>query len=185
LNSTPFSGESKSPIAIFCGCDLAPALDQHHPFGCPAYALDSKVQSGKKAPKWDMRARLVINLGQLLQKAGSVGLVLSLTTGLVSPQFHVRYNKGFETLRQGAGRVPLRWQQLAVFEILKPTIMLEIALLPVAVHQSTILGSSQLEHLLDVNDENTQLKTTTNKRLKIHTSMLMHQTKKMKVNVSI
>jgi hypothetical protein len=109
LNSTPFSGESMSPIEKFCGYEYAPTLDQHHPFGCPAYALDGQVQSGNKAPKWEMQARLAINLGPSLQHGGSMGLVLSLNTGLVSPQFHVRHDNGFETLQQGAGKVPSRW----------------------------------------------------------------------------
>jgi hypothetical protein len=149
LNSTPFSGEVKSPIEKFCGCDSTPSLDQHHPFGCPAYALDGKIQSGKKAPKWDLRARLAINLGPSLQHAGSVGLVLSLSTGLVSPQFHVRYDDGFETLRQGAGRVPSKWQQLAAFEKIIPTITFEKSILPAAVHQATVVGPTLLEKFLD------------------------------------
>jgi hypothetical protein len=156
LNSTPFGGESKSPVEKFCGFEAAPTLDQHHPFGCPAYALDGKIQSGKKAPKWELRARLAINLGPSLQHAGSVGLVLSLSTGLVSPQFHVRYDDAFETLQQGAGRVPCRWQQLAAFEKLRPTLMIEKAILPVSSNQPTVMGQARLEHILEVDQTNNQ-----------------------------
>jgi hypothetical protein len=83
-------------IENFCGFEAKLSLEQHHPFGCPAYALDGKIQSGKKTPKWDLRARLAINLGPSFQYAGLVGLVISLSTVLVSPQFRVKYYNGFK-----------------------------------------------------------------------------------------
>jgi hypothetical protein len=73
--------------------------------------------------------------GPSLQHANSVGLVLSLTTGLVSTQFHIKYDDSFETLRHGAGIVQSNWQTLAGFGTLKPTKMSEVPKLPVAVSQ--------------------------------------------------
>ena len=91
-----------------------PDFKQVHPFGCPAYALDGRIQSGQKARKWEVRARVSIYLGPSPQHARTVGLVLSLTTGLVSPQFHVKYDDTFSTLR--SNMLPKStWQQLAGF----------------------------------------------------------------------
>jgi hypothetical protein len=77
-----------------------------HPFGC--------IQSGKKAKKWEVRARVAIYLGPSPQHARTVGLVLSPTTGLVSPQFHVKYDDTFSTLRNNSMPKSM-WQQLAGF----------------------------------------------------------------------
>ena len=53
-------------------------------------------------------------LGPSGAHARSVGLILSLTTGLVSPQFHVRYDNSFESVK----RLKLsdsKWQQKCHF----------------------------------------------------------------------
>jgi Reverse transcriptase (RNA-dependent DNA polymerase)/GAG-pre-integrase domain len=130
LNHTPFKGEGQTPIERFSGTKSAPDLDAHHPFGCPAYALDGKIQSGNKAPKWDTRARLAIYIGPSTQHARTVGLLLSLTSGLVSPQFHVRYDDTFETLKQGASNVPSNWQQLSGLEPVRKHQVTEAANIP-------------------------------------------------------
>lgn len=57
FNMTPFSTEKFSKTKI------RPDFKQIHPFGCPAYALDGRIQSGKKAKKWQVRARVAIYLG--------------------------------------------------------------------------------------------------------------------------
>jgi hypothetical protein len=135
LNNPPFPGEATTPIEKFSATNVVPNLEQHHPFRCPAYALDGKVQSGLKAPKWESRARLAINLGPSLQHANSVSLVLSLTTGLVSPQIHVKFDDTFETLSQGAGKIPSNWQYLSGFETQKDHRILDSSVLPKTVHE--------------------------------------------------
>jgi hypothetical protein len=59
--------------------------------------------------------RIAINIDPSLQHAKSVGLLLSLTTGLVSPQFHVKYDDLFETVRNGALPIRSLWQHKAAF----------------------------------------------------------------------
>lgn len=116
INCTHFKGKDLTPIEIFSGSDVIPNVSQTHPFGCPAYALDGAVQGGQKAPKWNTRARMAIYLGASPQHASTVGLLMSLTTGLVSPQFHVRYDDTFQTLRKPSYVVPSLWQRLAGFK---------------------------------------------------------------------
>jgi hypothetical protein len=55
--------------------------------------------AGKKFPKWTDQARAGIYLGPSPQHARSVALVLSLTSGLLSPQFHVTVDN-FQTMRK-------------------------------------------------------------------------------------
>jgi hypothetical protein len=69
-----------------------------HVFGCPAFVLDSRLQDGKKIPKWDNRVRVGSYLGRSPQHAGNVALILNPNTGHVSPQFHVVYDDDFTTV---------------------------------------------------------------------------------------
>jgi hypothetical protein len=69
------------------------------------YVLDSRVQGGQKAEKWSSRSRLAIYLGPSMNHSRSVGLALSFTTGLVSPQYHVRYDDEFQTVQDSIGPV--------------------------------------------------------------------------------
>jgi hypothetical protein len=76
------------------------------------YVLDSRLQAGQKIDKWESRARLAVYIGNSMNHAANVGLALSLTTGLVSPAFHAKYDDGFATVAQSYGRyVPeSQWQ---------------------------------------------------------------------------
>ena len=61
-----------------------------HVWGCPMYVLDHTLQDGKKLPKWNRCARLGQFLG--FSEAHSplvVANIRNLTTGFVSPQYHV------------------------------------------------------------------------------------------------
>lgn len=79
-----------------------------HPFGCPAYALDLQLANGQK------------RTGQKRtpQHGSTIGLLLSLTTGNVSPQFHAIYDDHFDTARADASeKMPLSmWQQANYFD---------------------------------------------------------------------
>jgi hypothetical protein len=72
-----------------------------HTFGCPMYVLQS---AGSMTPKWDAKARLAIYLGPSLNHAWSVGLALSLHSGLVSPVFHAHYDDRFSTVVEPYGK---------------------------------------------------------------------------------
>ncbi len=88
-----------------------------HTFGCPVFALESQLASGKAIPKWAPRCRLGLNLGPSPHHARNVNLVLNLTNGLVSPQYHCRYDDFFETTRlnQADLEVPVSWRVRAGF----------------------------------------------------------------------
>ncbi len=117
LNESPHPTKLKTPLQLFSKVDIHPSVKDEHPFGCPMYVLDSKVQTGMKAAKWASRARLAIYLGPSIHHSKSVGLALSLTTGLVSPQFHAKYDDKFETVMGGGNNVtpPSKWQEKCGF----------------------------------------------------------------------
>jgi hypothetical protein len=81
---------------------VRPQILSFHPPFCPAYVLHNGLQGGGKRPnKWVFRSRLAIYLGLSPHHAQSVALVvLSLETGYVSPQFHVKYDDFFETVQE-------------------------------------------------------------------------------------
>jgi hypothetical protein len=97
--------DMKSPIELFSKSPVRPNLDHFQPFGCPVFVLDANMQSGKKIPKWQLRSRMGINLGISNQHARSIVLVLNLTTGHVSPQFHVKFDPKFQTVRESLGNL--------------------------------------------------------------------------------
>jgi len=66
--------------------------------------------------KWKGRSRVGVYLGQSPQHARDISLVLSLETGLVSPQFHVKLDSTFQTLREeGIQVLPSQWQHKCNF----------------------------------------------------------------------
>eukprot|EP00957_Ditylum_brightwellii_P169335 12888710-Ditylum_brightwellii.AAC.1 len=74
----------------FTGVPVTHGAQVNHMFGCPMYALDTRLQTGSGSiPKWNPSARLGIYLGPSPRHARNVSLVLSMETGLVSPQFHM------------------------------------------------------------------------------------------------
>eukprot|EP00978_Attheya_sp_CCMP212_P037788 scaffold181389_cov64-Attheya_sp.AAC.3 len=103
INHAPRLLDKVIPIEAFTGTQLPMRVRLQHTFGCPTYALNNKLQGGKSIPKWQERARVGIYLGLSPQHSRSVALVLSLTTGLVSPQFHVEFDDFFETVGKRAG----------------------------------------------------------------------------------
>ena len=107
---TPSSMFSRSPVSI------NPIHWQH--FGCPVYVLAQKLQNvGGIHQKWKERSQVGVYLGRSPQHAQSVALVLSLTTGLVSPQFHVSFDTTFQTMKKSFGghEPPSMWQAKAGF----------------------------------------------------------------------
>jgi hypothetical protein len=93
-NVTPGQEDGLIPIEVFTGAPASFNPKHHFPFGCPIYTYaDSK-------DKWVDRSRVGVYLGPSAQHARTVALVRSLETGLASPQFHVHFDPGFQTMRK-------------------------------------------------------------------------------------
>ena len=121
-NATPRKGEDQSPLERFSGVKVTPKLRHFHAFGCPTYVLDNALQSGQGAPKWKQRSRLGVYLGPSPSHARSVALVLNPRTGHVSPQFHVKFDDFFETVKDKSTDMDApepEWKYLSGFAIKK------------------------------------------------------------------
>ena len=74
-------------------------LKQLHPWGCPGYVLEARLQDGHKIPKFAPRSRQGVFVGYSDQHVSSVALMLNRSTGHISPQFHVAFDDFFTTVR--------------------------------------------------------------------------------------
>jgi hypothetical protein len=110
LVSTPKRVDGRSAIGVFSGSEVTPKIDLLRPFGCPVYVLDNALQGGKHIQKWFKRSRVGIYLGMSPNHARSVALVLNIQTGLASPQFHIKFDDLFETVRQPKEDQLIQWQ---------------------------------------------------------------------------
>jgi transposase InsO family protein len=98
-NRLPNGVTGLSPMEILTGTrsdhwDLL----RTHMWGCPVYVLVHKLQDGKKFPKWNCRAQQGQFLGFSDKHSLLVATVCHLTTGFVSPQFHVVFDDHFHTV---------------------------------------------------------------------------------------
>ena len=80
--------------------------------------LDNALATGNTFHKWKERSRVGTCLGKSPVYAKNVALVLNLDTGHVSPQFHVKFDPSFHTVKEK--KWVSRWQALAGFVTNKP-----------------------------------------------------------------
>jgi hypothetical protein len=109
------SFDGKTPEEKFSGAPSTFTTDvsQYHPFGCPAYVLDARLQGGNKIPRWEPRSWVGVYLVHSPYHANSIALILNLTTGHVFLQYHVVYDDNFTTVDSlKLGTVPTNWPDL-------------------------------------------------------------------------
>jgi hypothetical protein len=106
-NNTP-SSSGKAPIELFSKIATATDPRHYHPFGCPVYVLSERQAANGKGAKWVERSRVGINIGNSPVHARNFSLVLNVETGNASPQFHVKHDDLFETVK--TLKVKIQWQ---------------------------------------------------------------------------
>jgi transposase InsO family protein len=116
-NTAPVLPDGTLRLEKFSGTAVGFRMKDNHTFGCPVLALQNDLAAGNKIPKWSPCARLGLNLGPCPNHARNVNLVLNLSTGLCSPQFHCRFDDFFETTQLSLSDVETTslWKQLAGF----------------------------------------------------------------------
>lgn len=99
-NNVPNRDSRLAPLEIFTGCKFPSHAHLHHAhvWGCPVHVLDPKLQDGKKLPKWSPRSRRGRFSGMSPEHSSTIGNVLNLQTGHVSPQCHVVHDDLFSTV---------------------------------------------------------------------------------------
>jgi len=96
-NTVPTLQDGVSLLELFSGTRVGSRMKDQHTFACPVFALQNSLAAGNSIPRWSPRARLGLNLGPSPFHVQNVYLVMNLTTGLVSPQYHCRFDDFFET----------------------------------------------------------------------------------------
>ena len=107
LNQTPnMSDETKrSPLQTFSNTEVQVNSKHWAPFGCPAYVLVGELQNQKRIyNKWDYRSKVGIYLGRSPNYGRNIALILNRDTGLVSPQFHVKFDPTFQSIGPSIGQ---------------------------------------------------------------------------------
>ena len=99
-NMLPNKSDGTTPQQRFSSSYIQEPIKNHHMFGAPVYALNSRLQNQKSIPKWDARSRLGVYLGNSPRHSRSISLVLDLITGHVSPQLYVIHDDFFRQLDQ-------------------------------------------------------------------------------------
>ena len=114
-NQTPRKQDGLCPIEIWSQAKSDYSfLKNAHPWGCPVYVLDPRLQDGFKIPRWEPRSRRGIFVGFSPLHASTVGLILNPNTNRISPQFHCIYDDYFETVHHKGDRPPPVWEDLVI-----------------------------------------------------------------------
>jgi hypothetical protein len=118
MNATPREhGKNQSPIKIFASVGVRPKLQNFHSFGCPVNVLNVPLQTVQSQSKWMSPARLGIYLGMSPRHARTVALVLNPRSGMVSPQWHVKFDDSFDTVSETSDKTHALWKKQAGFVI--------------------------------------------------------------------
>ena len=62
------------------------------------YVIDACLQGAGFIPKWDKQVRVGAYVGIPPIHVGNVSLILNISTGQISPQFHVVFDETFSTV---------------------------------------------------------------------------------------
>ena len=116
-NNVPNTTDDSSRLEAFMWIAVSLNSSNYHTFGCPAYMLTTEAEQGR-AKKWEGHSVQGIYMGPSTHHAGSVSLVLNLTTGNASPQFHGGQKDVFDTTRYNSSnaRAKSNWQKLLVID---------------------------------------------------------------------
>ena len=99
FNHLPRTDTGMCPDEMWSQCRTThDDLRRAHVWGCPVYVLEPALQDGKKIPKWQPRARLGMFMGFSQVHSSLVPLVLNVSTGFISPQYHVVFDDKFSTV---------------------------------------------------------------------------------------
>jgi hypothetical protein len=98
-NHLPRKDSLIAPVELFTGStfDNFAHIAKARVWGCPVYVLDPNLQDGNKISKWNPRSRRGMFVGISHAHSSTVGRLMNLRTGNVSPQYHIIYDDLFTT----------------------------------------------------------------------------------------
>ena len=169
-NHTPNIVSGMSPAEIFYRAKSNHSfLKNSHPWGCPVYVLEPRLQDNHKIPKWQPRSRQGQFMGFSPDHAQTVGMIRNLRTGFISPQFHCVYDDWFETVTAPVDEEPPQWQDMLIYQRFQaefepgvpPPILSEDWMSPQELHEHKQSKTQQLQgrptyqqsHKLDASED--------------------------------
>jgi hypothetical protein len=115
-NNTP-NAQNLCPADLYTG-SMIPRhrLRDLHTWGCPVYVLDPTLQQGKKLPRWEPRSKRGVFVGLSTIHSSEVPMVLNLSTGSITTQYHVVFDDRFSTVESIADddTPPTYWEDLCL-----------------------------------------------------------------------
>ena len=107
------SGASPEELWTRTTSDTPILLSDCHVWGCPVFVLEPKLQkSGIKIPKWHPRSRRGVYMGFSTRHSTLVAMVLNLSSGSITPQFHLVFDDMFHTVASNDTEPPEVWGHL-------------------------------------------------------------------------
>ena len=99
-NNLPRQDSRLTPEELFTGLKLPnhDSLNNLRVWGCPVWVLHPRLQTASKIPRWKPRSRLGVYVGQSDSHHGSVGRILNLRSGHISPQWHCAQDEKFQSV---------------------------------------------------------------------------------------
>ena len=143
-NHMPRSQDGLCPVEIWSRSKSTYSqLQNAHPWGCPTYVLDPRLQDGFKIPRWEPRSRKGIFVGVSPLHASTVALILNPSTNRLSPQFHCVFDDHFDTVHHDGPSPPPNWDELVLKSRFKNDIETDLDdtwdnTAPVAIDDSTL-----------------------------------------------
>ena len=99
VNRIPRDDSGRSPLELFSRKTWPSSKFQDfHVWGCPVYVLDHTLSDGKKLPRWKPRSARGVYVGNSVKHGHAVPLVLDLSTGKITAQYHVIFDDEFQTV---------------------------------------------------------------------------------------
>ena len=114
-NHTPRRSDLMTPSSLWTRTPPNhSALTNAHPWGCPVYVLDPRLQDGHKLPRWNPRSRQGTFMGNSPIHASTVGIIRNPTTNRLSPQCHCICDDYFKTVTYNDQDPPPNWEELVI-----------------------------------------------------------------------
>ena len=106
-NNVPNHTTSLSPNDLFTRMRFdTNKFHDLHVWGCLVYVLDKNISDGNQLPRWRPHSHHGVYMETSPLHSSSVPLVLNLSTGAITPQFHVVFDDWFGSIAVSPDDLP-------------------------------------------------------------------------------
>ena len=98
-NRIPREDTGRSPLELFSRKVWSPCKFQDlHVWGCPTFVLEGSLANGRSIPRWRKQSDRSMYLGNSTSHRHGIPLVLNLSTGKITSQYHIVFDDWFNTV---------------------------------------------------------------------------------------